>query len=102
MYTALVSIQVIPESIPEFVKITQYNSRNSRKEPGVVRFDFFQEIDHPENFKLIEVYHSKEDLAAHQQTEHYQKWRQTVEPMMASQRTRVFLANLDPSDEDWV
>ncbi|MFZ3071534.1 MAG: putative quinol monooxygenase [Anaerolineaceae bacterium] len=101
MYTALVSVHVMSESISEFIEITKYNAQNSRKEAGVVRFDFFQEIDHPENFRLIEIYRSKDALSAHQQTPHFLKWKEVVAPMMASERTRVFLTNLDPTDEEW-
>ena len=101
MFTVIVSIQVLPECVDDFIAITRYNAENSRKEAGVVRVDFFQEIDNPASFRLVEIYRGKEDQAAHQQTAHYLKWRETVSPMMAGERTRVFLRNLDPSDAEW-
>jgi len=102
MFTVIVSIHVLPECVDDFIAITRYNTENSRLEAGVVRFDFFQEIDDPNSFRLVEVYRSKDDQAAHQQSAHYQKWRETVASMMAGERTRVFLKNLDPTDAEWM
>lgn len=101
MFTVIVSIQVLPEFVEDFIAITRFNAENSRKETGVVRFDFFQEIECPESFRLVETYRDKADQLAHQQTAHYLKWRETVTPMMAAERTRVFLRNLDPTDAEW-
>lgn len=101
MFTVIVSIQVFPQSVEDFIAITRWNAENSRKEAGVVRFDFFQEIDQPESFRLVEIYREKADQAAHQQTAHYARWREITAPMMAAERTRVFLRNLDPTDAEW-
>jgi len=101
VFTVIVTIQVLPVFVDNFVAITRYNAENSRKEAGVVRFDFFQELDRPESFRLVENYRDQADQAAHQQTAHYAKRRETVAPMMAAERTRVFLRNLDPTDAEW-
>ncbi|HPS32236.1 MAG TPA: putative quinol monooxygenase [Anaerolineaceae bacterium] len=102
MFTVIVTIQVVPECVQDFISITRYNASNSRLEAGVVRFDFFQELDRPESFRLVEIYREQADQAAHQQTEHYIKWREAAAPMMAAERTRVFLRNLDPTDAEWL
>ena len=55
MFVMLVSIRVNPAFLDAFIDITRYNARASRAEPGVVRFDFFQDRDHPDTFKLLEL-----------------------------------------------
>ena len=43
----------------------------------------------PNKFLLYEVYENEDAAAAHKQTEHYNKWRETVAPMMATPRSSI-------------
>ena len=38
---------------------------------------------------LYEAYHDKDDITAHRQTEHYNRWQQAAADWMAKPRTRV-------------
>ena len=87
MIATLVFVDVIPEYVGEFEKITRYNHENSRKEPGNVRFDVLRADGDPAKFVLFEVYEDATAAAAHKETEHYKKWRDTVAPMMRTPRT---------------
>ena len=49
----------------------------------IARFDVVQQKDDPARFILVEIYRRSEDPAKHKETEHYVKWRDTVEEMMA-------------------
>ena len=89
MIATIVYVDVIPECVDEFVKITAYNHENSRKEPGNIRFDVLSDNDDPAKFVLYEVYRDTESAAAHKETEHYKKWRETVAPMMRTPRTAL-------------
>ncbi len=89
MIATIVYVDVIPEYVDEFVKITTYNHENSRKEPGNVRFDVLRDNNDPARFVLFEVYRDTESAAAHKETEHYKKWRETVAPMMRTPRTAL-------------
>lgn len=89
MYVISVTIWVKPESIQQFIEATLENARNTRKEPGNLRFDFSQSEEEPCRFLLYEVYRRKEDFAAHQQTPHYARWKQTVAAWMAQPRQGV-------------
>lgn len=100
MFTMLVSIEVLPDFTDPFIEITLQNVLNSRQEAGVVHFDFYQDTENPTSFKLLEVYRQEDDRAEHQKTEHFKLWKSTVAPWMASDRTRVFLANLCPENEE--
>jgi quinol monooxygenase YgiN len=84
-----VMIHVIPEFISEFINATLENAKKSNLEPGILRFDFIQQQDSPERFVLIEIYKTPDDVAIHKATAHYQKWRDTVAPMMAEPRVGV-------------
>ena len=84
-----------------FREATVENARKSVKEPGIARFDVIQQHDDPARFVLVEVYRTPEDPARHKETDHYKKWRDTVEPMMAEPRKSVKFSNCFPDDCDW-
>ncbi|MGC8834609.1 MAG: antibiotic biosynthesis monooxygenase [Armatimonadota bacterium] len=89
MYVVCVTVHVKPEHVSDFIEATLENARNTRKEPGNVRFDVLQAEDPKTRFFLYEVYKSPEDFAAHQQTEHYLRWRAKVADWMAEPRQGV-------------
>ena len=101
MYIVHVHIRVKPELIGAFKEISLENARNSIKEPGIARFDVLQEPDDPPHFELIEVYRTQDDPAKHKETQHYNHWRELVEPMLAEPRSRTTYTNLFPPDQDW-
>lgn len=103
MHIALVHVHVKREKIDAFKEITRYNAQNSYQEPGVARFDVIQQQDDPTRFILVEVYHTEADVAAHKETEHYKKWRQTVQKqdMMAEDRYAVKYTHVYPDDGGW-
>jgi quinol monooxygenase YgiN len=101
MHILHVYVRVKPEHVEAFRQATIENAGNSRKEPGVARFDVVQQADDPTRFMLLEAYRSKEGHAAHRETAHFRKWTDTVEPMMAEPRSRVIYTNVDPPDAQW-
>src|ERR1041385_8969981 len=82
-----VHVHVKPEFVEAFRQASIENAQNSIQEPGIARFDVVQQRDDPTRFVLVEVYRSDEDTAAHKETAHYKKWRDTVNPMMAEMRS---------------
>ena len=86
MHVTLVHVSVKPAHIAEFIEATRRNHEASVQEPGNRRFDVLQSPDDPGQFVLYEAYASAEDAAAHKETAHYAKWRDTVEEMMAEAR----------------
>jgi len=86
MYVVCVSILVTPESVEGFLAHTLDNARNTRKEPGNLRFDVLRREDDPNRFFLYEVYRDKDGFARHQETPHYLRWREGVKAMMAEPR----------------
>ena len=96
-----VHVHVKPEDVEAFKQATLENAENSVKEPGIARFDVAQNQDDPTRFVLVEAYKTQEATAAHKETAHYRKWRDTVAPMMAEPRRGVKYANLFPDDNNW-
>lgn len=89
MMIVLVHVRVKPEQVQAFKEATLENARNSRLEPGIARFELFEEQQDPCRFVLEEIYKTPEAPAAHKETEHYKKWRYAVESMMAEPRYSV-------------
>lgn len=96
MFIVHVFVHVKPEQAESFKIATIENARQSRKEPGVVQFDFFGQKDDPCRFLLIEVYRTEADTVSHKETAHYKKWRDTVADMMAESRKSIKYDNLLP------
>lgn len=89
MYVVAVTIFVKPDFTQPFIEATLDNARNTRLEPGNLRFDVLAAEDDPTRFMLYEVYREREDFAKHQQTPHYLRWRDAVTDWMAQPRVGV-------------
>ncbi len=101
MQIVLVHVQVKPEFVEAFKQASIENARNSVEEPGIARFDVIQKADDPTKFILVEIYKTVEAQAAHKETAHYAKWRDTVAEMMAEPRQGIKYTNVFPGDENW-
>jgi len=89
MNALVVSIDVKPEYVDEFIAATLANAHGSRTEPGNLRYDVLRSADDPNHFTLYEVYRDDAAMAAHRETQHYQQWAAAVEPWLVQPRTRV-------------
>jgi autoinducer 2-degrading protein len=96
-----VNIAVVPEHLDTFLSATEENAAASRNEPGIVRFDVLSDRTDPTHLVLVEIYRDEAAAAAHKDTEHYQRWRDTVAPMMARPRAATRYVNTAPDDADW-
>jgi autoinducer 2-degrading protein len=89
---------VKPEAVEDFIKASLSNHLESVKEPGNLRFDFIRQSDDPYRFMFYEAFESEEAAAAHKNTPHYLKWRDSVKDMMAEPRLGVKYIILQPDD----
>jgi len=96
-----VHVHVKPDAVEGFRAATLDNARHSIEEPGVVRFDVVQQEDDPARFVLVEIYRTADDPARHKATEHYARWRDAVEPMMAEPRRSVKYRAVFPEAAQW-
>ena len=96
-----VHVNVKPEFVEAFKQATIENASNSVREAGIARFDVIQQADDPTKFILVEVYKTADAPAAHKETAHYARWRDTVTQMMAEPRQGIKYANVFPTEENW-
>jgi len=97
MHVTLVHVRVNPEHIQDFIAATRANHQASVQEPGNLRFDVLQSPEDPGYFLLYEAYRSPRDAAAHKETAHYQRWRETVADWMAEPRQGIPFTGLYPA-----
>ena len=99
MHIVHVFVHVKPEFIEAFKTASLDNASNSMQEPGVARFDVIQQQEDPTQFVLLEIYRDADQApAAHKQTEHYARWRDTVAEMMVEPRYAIKYDNIFPED----
>lgn len=96
-----VHVRVKAADLEAFRAATIENAQQSIQEAGVARFDVVQHRDDPTRFVLVEVYRDDNAAAAHKETAHYKKWRDTVADMMAEPRASVKFTNVFPGSTGW-
>jgi (4S)-4-hydroxy-5-phosphonooxypentane-2,3-dione isomerase len=96
-----VHVSVKPGFVEAFRQATIENASNSVREAGIARFDVLQRTDDPTRFILVEAYRTADAPAAHKETAHYAKWRDTVAGMMAEPRQSIKFVNVFPEDAGW-
>jgi autoinducer 2-degrading protein len=87
MYVVNVKVQVLADRVNEFIAATLENARASRLEAGCAGFDVLRSTEDPLRFALYEVYRDEAAFRAHQETDHYLRWRAAVASMMAAPRS---------------
>jgi autoinducer 2-degrading protein len=98
MIVRIIDVHVNKQSIEEFKGITVQNRGGSIREQGVLRFDILQSDTDPQHFILYEVYRDEQATLDHKETEHYQRWREAAEPMMARKRESTSCTPVEPTD----
>jgi len=96
MTVTIVHVEVKPEYLEDFIRVTTENHHQSVKESGNLRFDVLQLAENPAQFALYEAYENDAAAAAHKETPHYLKWRVTVADWMAKPRTGIKYKGLVP------
>lgn len=99
MIVTFVHVWVKPEYIDVFIKATTENHHSSINEAGNLRFDLVQDANDSSKFVIYEAYESDETAAAHKETDHYKKWRETVSDWMAQPRKGEKHIILAPADK---
>jgi autoinducer 2-degrading protein len=98
MIVRIIDVDVNKQSIEDFKRITVKNREGSIREQGVLRFDVLQSDTDPQQFFLYEVYRDEQATLDHKETEHYQRWREAAEPMMARKRESTSCSPVAPTD----
>ncbi len=64
-----------PEFIEAYKAAILENARAALKEPGILRFDVYQDQEDPAHFSLLEIYTDQAARDFHLQTPHYLKFK---------------------------
>jgi len=103
MHVVAVTIKVKPgeANAARFEEAILRNHEKTRQEPGNIRFDVLkapvpEDPEMPTEYMLYEVYHSKADFTAHQQTEHYLAFKEAAADLMAEPRIGKHFRSLAP------
>jgi len=91
-------VYVKKEHIEDFIRASRENHLGSVKEPGNKRFDVLQSVDDPCRFLLYEAYANEKSAAAHKNTTHYLKWKETVAEWMSKPREGIKYKGICPPD----
>ncbi len=100
MHVTLVHVNVVAGHSEDFLAATRANHEASVQEAGNLRFDVLRSPDDENYFLLYEAYRSAEDAAAHKETGHYKRWRDTVAGWMAKPRKGIAFEGLLPAVDD--
>ncbi len=67
-----------PEFVEAYKKAIIANAQKTIHEPGIIRFDVFQDRDDPTHFSLLEIYQDMQARETHLETEHFLVWKDVV------------------------
>ncbi len=72
----VVSVQIKPDRIDDFLKVIEEDAVGSREREngGCLRFDVLRDQSDPTKFIFYEVYKDDEAAARHRETPHFQLW----------------------------
>jgi autoinducer 2-degrading protein len=84
-----VFLKVKPGNESAFLIASRLNQAGARQEPGNLRFDIFRSQNNTSHFLFAEEYDSEQSVNEHRETAHFQKWLETVTPLLAEPRQRV-------------
>jgi len=102
MYIFQVHHYIKPDKIETYKAAILENARKAMQEPGVIRFDVFQDATNPAHFSLFEVYIDMAGRDAHLETEHFKMWTDVyLETQDHSGVGDEFMA-LFPEESSWM
>lgn len=90
--------QVKPEYADQWPQIAAEFTQATRAEPGCLWFDWSRSVEDQNEYVLVEAFRDGEAGAAHVQSDHFKKARQTVPPHLASTPKII---NFDVDQDDW-
>ncbi len=72
-----------PGSTAEFLELMTGMVRDTRNEPGCLRYDLFVEAGEGTGYHLFEIYADSDALEAHRAADHYKAYRAAVPDLLA-------------------
>lgn len=79
-----VDIAGTPAIVAEATRLLKEFSADSRKDPGVVRFELLLQDGRLNHFTIVSVWQTREAFEAHSGAEHTKRFREKIQPMLGS------------------
>jgi quinol monooxygenase YgiN len=77
-------IDVTPDYTADGSKLLLQFAAESRRDPGVVRFELLQDNARSNHFALVEVWENMKAFEGHQEAQHTKRFREKLQPMLGS------------------
>ena len=84
VYVNAVDLVIVPSEMSKYVEAIKENGAASVKEPGCREFNVLVLPNRPNHVFLFEVYDNEAALAAHRETPHFKKYKETTQGMVKS------------------
>ncbi|KAL7577376.1 hypothetical protein ACA910_002104 [Epithemia clementina (nom. ined.)] len=73
-FAVIVKATVEPDRMAEFLSMIETNAKETRKEPGCIRFDVLRSQESPNEFFFYELYKNEAAIDYHKKQPHYNLW----------------------------
>ncbi len=102
MYIFQVHHYIKPDQIETYKIATLENARMTILEPGVIRFDVFQDSMNSSHFSLLEVYCDTAARDVHLETAHFKMWKDVYLQTQERSGNGDEFNSLFPDENLWV
>ena len=77
-------VDVTPNFTDDATKALREFAADSRRDPGVVRFEVLQQDSRLNHYTIVEVWQSRDAFEKHSAAEHTKRFREKLQPMLGS------------------
>jgi len=77
-------VDATPNFAMDCAKLLMQFAAESKKDPGVVRFEVLRQDSRGNHFMMSEVWRSRQAFEAHEAAEHTKQFREKLQPMLGS------------------
>ena len=77
-------VDVTPNYTADATKLLREFAAESKKDPGVVRFEVLQQDSRANHYTVVEVWQTRPAFEAHSASEHSKRFREKLQPMLGS------------------
>ena len=77
-------IDAEPQYTKDALQLLKTFASDSRKDPGVVRFELLQDNSRKNHYTLVEVWENQAAYDKHLEAEHTKQFREKLQPMLGS------------------
>ena len=77
-------VDVFPNFTEDTMKALRQFATDNRKDPGLMRFEFLQDVVRTNHFSIVEVWQNRQAYDAHLTQEHSKRFREKIQPGLGS------------------